>query len=187
MCSQPSDRSAQRGAALVFGLMALVLAAIGITIGVDQYKRAARLAAIQQTVADIQSIIGETRAAYGKFGFKGLTVPAALGAGIIPSRFVTTSDGTSARTATNQFGGALEIGRVAGSSVNSAYVSYSNIPPDLCASIVTQTEGQVWGVIVNGALIKFAAPPIGQGFALERLGDACSDPANRKQILWYFG
>ena len=134
--------------ALVFTLMALVLGAIGITVGVDQYQKAERSTNIQQVVSEVASIIGDTKATYGQYGYKGLTAAAALTSGVIPANRLnsTTTPGTdgapstTATAAASKFGGAITL-RQHATIANAAELTYEAVPADLCVAIVTATEG----------------------------------------------
>lgn len=127
---------------LTFTLMALVLGAIGITIGVDQYQKAERSTNIQQVVSEVASIIGDTKATYGQYGYKGLTAAAALTSGVIPAnRLNSSTSGTATTTAAaSKFGGAITLQQHA-SIANAAELTYEGVPSDLCVAIVTATEG----------------------------------------------
>lgn len=175
----------QRGSALVFGLMTLVLAAMGIAIGVDQYRRVERSAAIQRTVSDIVTIIGQTNAVFGKYRYKNLTQVSALDAGILPAAFLQPAASGQAKQAVNQFGGQVYMSAMGVGSPPAWHgvLQYQGVPPEICPSVVTQTQHLASGISVNAYAIKSlpAAP-----FDLRNIALACSGSAGAN-IQWVFG
>lgn len=169
--------------AIVFTLMALVLSAIGITVGVDQYQKAERSTNIQQVVSEVASIIGDTKATYGQYGYKNLTNTAALTSGVIPAnRLNSTTSGTSTTvTATSKFGGAITLQQHA-SIANAAELTYEGVPSDLCVAIVTATEGLARRVDVASVTPKAWDSDI----ALSTLTSGCTNSAS-VTVKWTIG
>lgn len=166
------------------GLIAMVLAAIGLAIGVDQYRRAGRSTTIQKTVTDIVSIIGQTNAVFGKYRYKNLTQVSALDAGILPEAFLKPAASGQAKEAVNQFGGQVFMSAVGFGSPPVWYgvLQYQGVPSDICPSIVTQTQHLASGIAVNAYTIKsLPATP----FVLENISLACSG-ADQANIQWTF-
>lgn len=134
----------QCGNALAVGLMALVLAAIGIAIGVQQRQRAERSAAIQQTVADINAIIGETKSVYGKYGYRGLTHDDAVISGVIPPSMLLangTGSGAGQAVARHSLGGEVRLGFIdMAAGWRAGEVRFRDVPSDACLSVMTATE-----------------------------------------------
>lgn len=175
----------QRGSTLVMGLMALVLGAIGIAIGVDQYRRAERSAAIQKTVSDIVTIIGQTNAVFGRYRYKNLTQVSALDAGILPDAFLQSGASGQAKEAVNQFGGHVYMSAMGVGSPPAWHgvLQYQGVPSDICPSVVTQTQHLASGISVNAYAIKsLPAMP----FGLQNISLACSGSAGAN-IQWVFG
>ncbi len=175
----------QRGSALVMGLMALVLGAIGIAIGVDQYRRAERSAAIQKTVSDIVTIIGQTNAVFGRYRYKNLTQVSALDAGILPEAFLQSGATGQAKEAVNQFGGQVYMSAMGVGSPPAWHgvLQYQGVPSDICPSVVTQTQHLASGISVNAYTIK-SLPDT--PFGLQNISLACSGSAGAN-IQWVFG
>lgn len=163
--------------------MALVVAAIGIAIGVDQYKRVERSTAIQKAVSDITAIIGQTNAVFGKYGYRDLTAVSALNAGVLPVAFLKPQDAGQVKQAVNQFGGAVFLSPVGYNGIQAAILQYNNVPPELCTNIVTQTQHLAWGISLNNNILKYANFPL----HIERIGLACSADIENRYIQWYFG
>lgn len=168
------------------GLLAMVLAAIGIAVGVDQYRRAERSSAIQKTVTDVVSIIGQTNAVFGKYRYKNLTQVTALDAGVLPEEFLRTAAPGQAKQAVNQFGGQVFMTAMGSGSppVWSGVLQYQGVPSDICSSIVTQTQHLASGIAVNAYTIK-SLP--NTPFGLVNVSLACSSGAGQNYIQWTFG
>jgi hypothetical protein len=175
----------QRGSALVLGLMTLVLAAIGVAVGVEQYRRAERSAAIQKTVSDIVTIIGQTNAVFGRYRYKNLTQVSALDAGILPESFLQPAASGQAKQAVNQFGGQVYMSAMGVGSPPAWHgvLQYQGVPPDICPSVVTQTQHLASGISVNAYTIK-SQPDT--PFGLQNISLACSGSAGAN-IQWVFG
>ena len=182
---QGREAARQSGNALVMGLIAMALAAIGLAIGVDQYRRAERSTSIQKTVSDIASIIGQANAVFGKYRYKNLTQVSALDAGVLPESFLQPGESGQAKQAVNQFGGQVYMATVGFGSPPIWYgvLQYQGVPSDLCPSVVTQTQHLASGIAVNAYTIKLLPDT---PFGLENISLACNgaDPAN---IQWVFG
>ena len=160
-----------------------MVAAIGIAIGIDQYRRAERSSAIQKTVSDIAAIIGGTNAVFGKYGYRDLTSVTALNAGVLPAEFLRPQDAGQVKRAVNQFGGAVNLSTSGYNGVPAAILQYDNVPPELCTNIVTQTQHLAWGISLNSNVLKFVNFPL----HIERIGLACSADVPNRYIQWFFG
>lgn len=184
MYSKPSDRSGQRGSALVFGLMALVLAAIGIAVGVDQYRRAERRMAVDRAANEVRTIIGAMQSTYGRFGYRGFTHEDALTSGVVPvNLLLTTGAGSAAQTvARHSLGGEIMLGHIdMAAGWPAGMVRFKDVPTDACTGVMLATEKLAGQVSVGPYLAKWDDGPL----YLDSVESGCT-AAEKVDLVWYF-
>ena len=138
----------QRGNALLFTLLALVLGGIGLTVGVQQYQEAERATSVQAIVGEVNSIIGSARQNFGQYNYSGLTTAAAVGSQVIPP-YLSTDE----TTANHRLNGAITL--IAGTATPAtAVLSYAGVPSALCMNIVNGTHGMARQVQVDTTDVK---------------------------------
>jgi len=142
-------RSSQKGNALAFTLLALVIGAILIGVGVRQYTQSERSASMQEVASEVVAVIGEAKAAFGSYAYVGMTTAQAVGGGTIP-RFRSTS----ATTAANKFSGAITLVDNNAVTQGTGLLTYASIPQDQCQSIVIGSESLARQVKVGGVDVK---------------------------------
>lgn len=169
----------QRGNALLFTLLALVLGGIGLTVGVQQYQEAERATSVQAVVGDVNSIIGAAKQNFGPYKYLGLTTDSAIKSQVIPAHLVSSS-GTST-TATHRFNGAITL--VAGTATaGTAVLSYADVPAELCMNIVNGTHGMARQVQVGTTDVK----ALDKAVVLSDLTTQCGG-ASTVTIAWTIG
>jgi hypothetical protein len=169
----------QRGNALLFTLLALVLGGIGLAVGVQQYQEAERATSVQAVVGEVNSIIGAAKQNFGQYNYAGLTTASAIASQVIPARLVTGS-GTST-TATHRFNGAITL--VEGTvTAGTAVLSYADVPSDLCMNIVNGTHGMARQVQVGTTNVK----PLDSSVVLASLTTQCTGTGT-VTISWTIG
>jgi len=184
MCSKPNDKRGQRGNALVFGLMALVLAAIGIAVGVELYRRAERRMVIDRTVFEVRTIIGAMQSTYGRFGYRGFTHEDALLSGVIPANLLlTTGAGSAAQTvARHSLGGDIMLGHIdMAAGWPAGMVRFKDVPSDVCPSVMLATEKLAGQSSVGPYLVKWDDGPL----QLSSVESGCI-AAEKVDLVWYF-
>lgn len=144
-----TPRRRQRGNALVFALLALVVSAVTLGFGINYYREAQRLESIQSVTTEVTRIIGAAQATDGTLGYVGLTTATAVGGGTIPR-----NRSTSNSTAVNRFSGAINLSDHNATTVGTALLSYGSIPQDQCKDIVMGTHALARRVQVAAADVK---------------------------------
>jgi hypothetical protein len=167
----------QRGNAILFTLLAMVIGGVVVAVGITQYQDADRAAQIQSTVAEVNSIIGNAKQNYGQYAYAGLTTAAAVGSRVIPP-----SLHTGAATATNKFGGIITLAEVVGTGT--AALTYPNVPVDVCTAIINGTQGLAEQV--NAGAGSAAIKSAGAAVDVAALNAACTSGA-AVNIVWTFG
>lgn len=174
----PAGRARQRGNALVWFMLAAVLGGVSIAAGLDMYQSGERSASIQQISSEVTTIIGDTQATFGQYGYSGLTTNIAVGAGVIP-RGRAVSNLTAA---VNKFGGAITLVDNSASISQTANLSYSSVPAELCMQIVTGTERLARSVLVGTTVVK----PLNGALSASTLNAQCN-AGTVAQISWIVG
>lgn len=173
----PAHRRAQRGNALVFALLALVVSAVTLGFGINYYREAQRLESIQSVSTEVTRIIGAAQATDGTLGYVGLTTATAVGGGTIPR-----NRATSTSTAVNRFSGAITLSDNNASTVGTALLSYANVPQDQCKDIVMGTHALARRVQVAAADVK----PLDGTLSVATLNAQCLR-ATAVTITWVLG
>jgi hypothetical protein len=170
-------RRGQRGNALIFTLLAFVIGAIVIAVGIEQYQQSERASSIQSVVAEVSSIIGNAKANDGQLSYVGLTTSIAVGGGTIPRNRATSSS-----TAANKFSGVITLVDNNGATTGTANLSYANVPSDQCKEIVMGTQALAREVQVGGNDVK----PLDGFVNPAGLNTQCLS-ANMVTISWIIG
>lgn len=144
-----AGRGRQRGNALAFTLLALVIGAIVIGVGVRQYGQSERSSSMQEVSSEVVAVIGEAKAAFGQYAYVGMTTAQAVGGGTIP-RFRATST----TTATDKFSGAITLEDNNAVTQGTGILTYALVPQDQCKSIVIGSESLARQVKVAGIDVK---------------------------------
>jgi hypothetical protein len=138
----------QRGNALLFTLLALVLGGIGLAVGVQQYQEAERATTVQAVVVEVNSIIAAAKQNFGQYNYAGLDTAAAIASQVIPAALAINGD-----IANHRWNGGITL--VEGPAATAtAILTYANVPPDLCMNIVNGTHGMARLVVVDGLVVK---------------------------------
>ena len=167
----------QRGNALAFTLLALVIGAIVIAAGVRQYQQSERSASIQDVTAEVVQVIGESKATFGQYAYVGMTTAQAVGGATIPR-----TRSTSASTANNKFSGSITLEDNNAVTQGTAILTYALVPQDQCTSIVIGSESLARQVKVAGADVK----PLDGTMNLATLNAQCLS-SNAVAVAWVIG
>ncbi len=178
----PKNRSSkQRGNAILFTLLALVIGGIVIGVGVGQYQDAERAMRVQSAVAEINTIIATAKQNYAQYRYVGVNTASAVASRVIPSERHQT-----ATTAQNSFGGAIDLigpgNQAAALLLNGsmATLTYAGVPVELCGGIVngTQALADAVGTAAAAAATPTPAPndlkAIGGAFQAGNLAAQCT-------------
>jgi hypothetical protein len=166
----------QRGNALLYTLLALVLGGIGLSVGIGQYQDAERSTAIQATVGEVNSIIGAAKQNFGQYGYQGVNTATAVASQVIPSSMAATTT-----TASNRFGGAVSL--EGNTAAGTAVLVYAAVPSNVCINIVNGTQALARQVQVNGGDVK----PLDGVVSLNLLTTQCGGGAGTVPIAWTIG
>lgn len=169
-----TPRQHQRGNAVVFALLGLVISSITLAIGIPMYQSAERAASVQGFVPEVVAIVGSAKGTFGQLSYAGLTTGQAVQAGVIPANLRATST-----TARSRFGGAINL---VDNAAGTAALTYEAVPGDQCAEIVMGTQAIALTVTVAGTVVKAAAAQVNPA----SLATACAS-ASTVDIRWTFG
>ena len=137
----PRPHRRQRGNALVFSMLGLVIGGIVLALGISYYQNAQTNAQVQGTISEISAIIGGAQQNYGQYGYAGLTTAVAVGSRVIPD---TRADAGGA-TATNSYSGAITLEDNSATTPSTAKLSYANVPASQCTSAANVSIDFVFG------------------------------------------
>jgi type II secretory pathway pseudopilin PulG len=147
--SHPALRR-QRGNALVFSMLGLVIGGIVLALGINYYQTSQANAQVQSTVSEITAIIGGAQQNYGQYGYNGLTTAVAVGSRVIPE---TRAD-AGGKTATNSYSGAITLVDNSSTTPNTARLSYANVPASQCSQIINGAQILARQVSVGATDVK---------------------------------
>lgn len=164
----------QRGNALLFGLLALVITGVVIAVGIGAYTDSEKSASVQAVTGQVVQVIGNAKQNYGQYGYAGLTTAIAVGARVIPQ-----STHVSATAANNKYSGAITLVDNSGTTPGTALLSYANVPADECTGIVNGTQTLARQMTVGGTEVK----PLDGTINLATLNTQCTSAAN-VAITW---
>ncbi len=169
----------QKGNAILFTLLALVIGGIVISVGITQYQDAERAVRIQSTISEVNTIIGLAKQNYGQYRYAGLDTQIAMNSLVIPAELHFGA------AAANKFGGNVTLNGPAGAQTPApgaatpaptaaasggvATLIYDGVPRELCTAIVNGTQGVADTVKVGATDIKTAA-----GISIANLNTGCS-------------
>jgi hypothetical protein len=168
----------QRGNAILFTLLALVIGGVIISVGITQYQDAERSVRIQNTISEVNTMIGTAKQNFGQYGFSGLTMAVAVSSRVVPQELVV---GAAAGAAKNKFGGDLSLAEVL--NTGTAVLTYKAVPVEVCLGIVNGTQGIASVVQVNGQAVK----AVGQALNVGTLNTQCNVATGLVDIAWTFG
>ena len=154
---QPMKRQ-QRGNAVLFSLLGLVIGGVVLSAGINFYQDSERAASIQEVTGQVNTIIG------------------------MGSRAIPNSMANSATTAVNKFSGAVDLVDNNATTVGTALLTYANVPQEVCVSIVNGTQALARQVDVAGVAVK----PLDGVVAIGTLNTQCTSAANLA-ISWTLG
>ena len=142
-------RRQQKGNALLFALLGLVIAGIVVAIGISQYQESEKSASVQDTVGQVNQIIGKVKENFGQYAYNGLTTAIAVGGNVIPSTLAISST-----TAAAKFGGAIDLVDNNSTTPSTSLLTYATVPSDMCVAIVNGTQALSRRVQVAGTDVK---------------------------------
>jgi hypothetical protein len=145
-----SVRRRQRGNALVFSMLGLVIGGIVLALGINYYQAAQANAQVQGTVSEVTAIIGGAQQNYGQYGYNGLTTAVAVGSRVIPE---TRAD-AGGKTATNSYSGAITLNDNSTSTPDTAKLSYANVPASQCSQIINGAQTLARQIAVAATDVK---------------------------------
>jgi PilS N terminal len=168
----------QRGNALVFSMLSLVIGGIVLALGIGYYQNAQANAQVQGTISEVSAIIGSAQQNYGQYGYNGLTTAVAVGSRVIPDSRAD-SNGT---TATDSYSGAITLVDNSSKTPDTALLSYANVPASQCTQIVNGAQSLARQVGVAGVDVK----ALDASIDIVKLNTQCTSGANVK-IDFIFG
>jgi translation initiation factor 1 (eIF-1/SUI1) len=171
-----SARRNQRGNALVFAMLGLVVSAIALATGINAYKDGETSNASQATISEVNAIIGNAKASFGQYAYSGLTTAISVNNAVIPS---TMASGTSA---VNRYSGAVTLVDNTSTTTSTALLSYANVPSEQCVRIITGTQAMARRVTVGGTDVK----ALDSSIVMATLAAQCSSATN-VSISWTIG
>jgi len=177
MKSRTSSAKKQKGNQLLFVLLALVIGGVVLAVGVNQYQDAENKASVQETVGQVNTIIGNAKQNFGQYAYAGITTSIAIGSRVIPD-----SLSTSPTTAVNKFGGAVTFADNGATNAGTGLLTYQNVPAESCVAIVNGTQALARRVIVGTTDVK----PLDGTINVATLNAQCTAAANTS-IGWVTG
>lgn len=144
-----SRRAVQRGNALVFSMLGLVIAGIVLALGIGYYQSSQANAQVQSTIGEIGSIIGAAQQNYGQYGYTGLTTAIAVGSRVIPETRVDANG-----NARNSYSGAITLTDNSTNTPDTAALGYANVPSAQCAQIINGAQSLARQVVVGNQVVK---------------------------------
>ncbi len=169
--------SRERGASLLEGIAYLGIAAIVVLGAVSLLTGAFSSAQSNRVAEEVVSIRTGVKKLYmgQSSGYVvGTILPILIAAKVLPTTITITGAGTAA-TATNSWGGAVDVAGLAGGS--SFSITYNTVPQDACINIISGASG--WqSIAVTGG----GAPPIAFPVSPADAQAACG--ANGGTIVW---
>ena len=143
-------RGRQRGNALVFSMLGLVIGGIVLALGIGYYQSSQANAQVQGTISEISAIIGGAQQNYGQYGYNGLTTAVAVGSRVIPD---TRADAGGA-TATNSYSGAITLVDNSATTPSTAKLTYANVPAAQCTQLVNGAQSLARRVTIGTTDVK---------------------------------
>jgi hypothetical protein len=163
-------RHRQRGNALVFSMLGLVIGGIVLALGISYYQNAQTNAQVQGTISEISAIIGGAQQNYGQYGYAGLTTAVAVGSRVIPD---TRADAGGA-TATNSYSGAITLVDNSATTPSTAKLTYANVPAAQCTQLVNGAQSLARRVTIGTTDVK----PLDGAIDVARVNAQCTSAGN---------
>ncbi len=171
-------RAVQRGNALVFSMLALVIGGIVLALGISYYQNSQSNAQVQSTIGEVSSIIGAAQQNYGQYGYTGLTTAIAVGSRVIPE---TRAD-ANGRTARNSYSGQITLVDNSGNTPDTAVLSYTNVPASQCTQIINGAQSVSRQIVVGQTEVK----PLDSPIDIAKLNTQCN-AASTATLDFVFG
>jgi hypothetical protein len=165
-----SARCHQRGNALVFSMLGLVIGGIVLALGIGYYQSSQANAQVQGTISEISAIIGGAQQNYGQYGYSGLTTAVAVGSRVIPD---TRAD-VGGATATNSYSGAITLVDNSGTTPSTAKLSYANVPASQCTQLINGAQSLARRITIGTTDVK----PLDGVIDVVRVNTQCTSAAN---------
>ena len=144
------QRQRQRGNALVFSMLGLVIGGIVLALGIGYYQNSQANAQVQGTISEISAIIGGAQQNYGQYGYSGLTTAVAVGSRVIPD---TRAD-VGGTTATNSYSGAITLVDNSAATPSTAKLSYANVPAAQCTQLINGAQSLARRITIGTTDVK---------------------------------
>src|ERR1700749_1476057 len=145
-----SPRRRQRGNALVFSMLGLVIGGIVLALGIGYYQNSQANAQVQGTISEISAIIGGAQQNYGQYSYSGLTTAVAVGSRVIPQ---TRAD-AGGTTATNSYSGAITLVDNSPATPSTAKLSSANVPTSQCTQLINGAQSLARRITVGTTYVK---------------------------------
>lgn len=168
-CATSSHRR-QRGNALVFSMLGLVIGGIVLALGIGYYQSSQANAQVQGTISEISAIIGGAQQNYGQYGYNGLTTAVAVGSRVIPD---TRAD-VGGATATNSYSGAITLVDNSAATPSTAKLSYANVPASQCTQLINGAQSLARRITIGTTDVK----PLDGVIDIVRVNTQCTSAAN---------
>ena len=163
-------RACQRGNALVFSMLGLVIGGIVLALGISYYQSSQSNAQVQGTISEISAIIGGAQQNYGQYGYNGLTTAVAVGSRVIPD---TRADAGGA-TATNSYSGAITLVDNSATTPSTARLTYANVPAAQCTQLINGAQSLARRVSIGATDVK----PLDGAVDIAKVNAQCTSAAN---------
>jgi Tfp pilus assembly protein PilE len=172
--------SRQKGNALLFAMLALVVAAILTIVAMRMYQASQRSVRIEAATSDLNTIIAAAQKLYGNSNQYGaVTTAIAIRGTVIPPAMRIA--GTT--TAQNRYYGAVTMAPATITTANdSLTLTYGNVNRDDCQDLVLGMESTTRRIAVGGTEVKPADSPVD----IAAMSTACDSAATR-DIAYTFG
>jgi hypothetical protein len=168
----------QRGNALVFAMLGLVIGGIVLALGIGYYQSSQANAQVQGTISEVSAIIGSAQQNFGQYGYNGLTTAVAVGSRVIPE---TRAD-SGGTTATNSYSGAITLVDNSGNTPSTAKLTYANVPASQCTQLINGAQLLARQVKVGTADVK----PLDGSIDIVRVNTQCT-AAPTVAVDFFFG
>lgn len=167
-----SIKQLQKGFLSVEAGLVLLVVGLLVIFAVYTYRDNLRKTSVNNNIMTLTSISGSLRTVYGQANQYGnVTTAIAVSGGVIPKAL---RNGT-ATTATNTFGGAIEITPATlTSSTDAIQITWPNVPSDQCQDIVMGVASEMRKVQVAGSDVK----PLDGQINLGTLTSQCDSSPN---------
>jgi Tfp pilus assembly protein PilW len=156
-----SRKRGQRGNALVFSMLGLVIGGIVLALGISYYQNSQANAQVQGTISEISAIIA-----------------VAVGSRVIPD---TRAD-AGGTTATNSYSGAITLVDNSATTPSTAKLSYANVPASQCTQLINGAQSLARRITIGATDVK----PLDGAIDVTRVNTQCTS-ATSVAIDFVFG